>query len=188
MKRFLLIAAITCCTLAAQESGAEQKEEGDKYAVWKWANFAILAVALGYLASKHLPAFFAARTSEIQKGIAEAQQMKRDAEQRAAAMDARMSALGAEVEKLRAASQAEMQQESERIRAETAAEMKKLEEHTALEIESAGKTARRQLREYAADLALELAEKRVRARLDGATEAALVENFVNDLARQGSKN
>jgi len=184
MKRLpwlLVLTAVVCC---AQEPGAAE----DKYAVWKWINFLILAGGLGYLMAKNLPAFFQSRTASIQKGIAEAQLMKQDAERRAADMDRRMSALGAEIDKFRAASQAEMQQEGERIRQETAAQIRKLEQQAEVEIESAGKTARRELKSYAADLALDLAEQRVRARLDGKTEAALVDSFVADLKRRESNN
>ena len=184
MKRLpwlLVLTAVVCC---AQEPGAAE----DKYAVWKWINFLILAGGLGYLMAKNLPAFFQSRTASIQKGIAEAQLMKQDAERRAADMDRRMSALGAEIDKFRAASQAEMQQEGERIGRETAAQLKKIEEHAAVEIESVGKTARRQLKEYAAELALGLAEERLRTRIDSATESKLVDDFVRDLESQASQN
>jgi F0F1-type ATP synthase membrane subunit b/b' len=84
-----------------------------------------------------------------------------------------------------------MQQEGERIGRETAAQIKKIEEHAAVEIESVGKTARRQLKEYAAELALGLAEERLRGQMNGAAESKLVDDFVVDLERkaaQGSKN
>ena len=194
MKRLLLILAVGAATLLAQENikvgqkqEAEHAGEGDPLLGWKFANFALLAAGLGYLMSKHLPAFFQSRTSEIQKGIAEAQQMKRDAEKRAAEMDARMAALGSEIDKFRAQSQAEMQQEGDRIRRDTAGAIEKLERQAEMEIESAGKTARRELKEYAANLALDLAEQRIRTNLDAAAETALVQNFVNDLNREGAR-
>jgi F-type H+-transporting ATPase subunit b len=170
---------------AAQETGQEKKEPD---IAWKWANFAILAVVVGYLISKNLPPFFRSRTETIQKGISEAQQMKRDAEKRAAEMDARMSALGAEIETFRAQAHREMDQEGERIRQETARQIERLQQQAGLEIESAGKTARRELKTYAAKLALDLAEQRVRARLDSSAETALVDGFVQDLQQQGSQN
>jgi F-type H+-transporting ATPase subunit b len=191
MRRLLLVAILVCVPLAAQESsGAEPSEPS---AVWKWANFAILAVGLGYLMAKNLPPFFRSRTGEIQKGIAEAQQMKLEAEKRAAEMTEKLKALGADVENFRANTAVEMKEEAERIRRDTVAQMQRLENQAAAEIESAAKTARRELKEYAAELALELAEKNIRARLDGPTEAALVDGFVSDLSsqrasKQGSNN
>jgi F0F1-type ATP synthase membrane subunit b/b' len=44
------------------------------------------------------------------------------------------------------------------------------------------------LKTYAAQLALELAEQRIRGRLDPSTEAGLIDRFVGDLKRQGSRN
>ena len=194
MKR-LLLAVLCVAGLAAQEasrtpveSAPARTEESDKIAVWKWVNFVMLAGGLGYLMAKHLPPFFRTRTGEIQSGIAEAQQKKRDAEKRAAEMDARLNALGAEIEKFRTQAKAEMQLEADRIRRETADQIQKLEQQAAREIEAAGKTTRRELREYAAHLALDRAEQRIRARLDQATEGALVDDFVNNLQRQESQN
>jgi len=194
MKRLLLIAILACVPLAAQEKSetksdtrteSKSEEPGE---IWRWANFVILAAGLGYLMAKHLPPYFQSRTGEIKKGISEAQQMKRDAEKRAAEMDAKLKSLAADVESFRANAATEMQREGERIRQDTAAQIQRLEDQAAVEIESATKTARRELKEYAADLALELAEQRIRVRLDGAAESALVDGFVSDLSKQGSKN
>lgn len=183
MKRALILVILSAATLAA----ADTASPAEISPVWKWANFAILAVLLGYGMAKGLPPLFKSRTKEIQQGISEAQQMKQDAEKRSAEMDARLNALGADIERFRTQSAAEMQQEGERISRETAAQIKKIEQQAAVELESVGKTARRQLKEYAAELALGLAEERLRARIDSATESALVDDFVRDLERQSSQ-
>lgn len=183
MKRALVLVLLSAATLAAADEGSSTEVSP----LWKWANFAILAVGLGYLMAKSLPGIFTSRTTEIQKGISEAQQMKLDAERRSAEMDARLNALGADIEKFRTQSAAEMQQEGERISRETAAQIKKIEQQAAVELESVGKTARRQLKEYAAELAMGLAEERLRARMDNATESALVDDFVRDLEHQASQ-
>ena len=184
MRRILVLIIFSAATLAA----AEAESSSEPSPLWKWANFAILAVGLGYLMAKNLPAVFSSRTKEIQKGISESQQMKQDAERRSAEMDSRLNSLGADIERFRVQSAAEMQQEGERIGRETAAQLKKIEEHAAVEIESVGKTARRQLKEYAAELALGLAEERLRTRIDSATESKLVDDFVRDLESQASQN
>ena len=179
----------------AQEHPAQEKEGAahaekseDKWIVWKWANFALLAAGLGYLLAKNLPPFFRSRTESIQKGITEAQQMKRDAEKRAEEMDQRMSALGVEVERFRVQAHGEMEQEGERIRQETNTQIGKIQRQAEQEIESAAKAARRELKTYAAKLAFELAEKRIRASVDDRIEAALADDFVRDLQKQGLRN
>jgi F-type H+-transporting ATPase subunit b len=199
MKRLLLVSILLVGAAAwvdaqeARESTSHSEESNEPGMIWRWANFIILAAGLGYLASKHLPTFFRSRTESIQKGIAEAQEMKRESEQRAKGMDARMSALGSEIERFRTQAHAEMEQESARIRQETAQQIEKLQQQAEQEIESAGKVARRELKTYAAELALNLAEQRIKARLDAGTEAGLVDGFVDDLKRQsvpqqGSQN
>jgi F-type H+-transporting ATPase subunit b len=193
MRQLLLaVFLLTICDgrLPAQETATQ--ETGDPWIVWKWANFLILAGGIGYLISKTLPPFFQSRTTEIKKGIAEAQQMKRDAEQRVAEMQARMDALGAEIDRFRTQSQAEMEQEGQRIRGETSRQIQKLQVQAEQEIESAAKTARRDLSAYAADLALKLAEQRIRTRLGPEVETSLVGGFIDDLKQQnlqqGSQN
>ena len=122
-----------------------------------------------------------------QKGIAEAQKIRQDAEQRAAAVEAKTRSLSADIDRLRAESKAEMQQEGERIRQDTAAQIARLQQKADEEIDAAGKAARRELRAYAAKLALDLAEQRVRARVDGGAGDALTAGFIRDLERE-SKN
>lgn len=187
MRRWLLVGALllTATTfLAAQEKpGSNEPAIG-----WKWANFVILAVGLGYLVSKTMPPIFRTRTGVIQKGIAEARAIKEDADRRAAAVEAKTRTLGDDIERFRSESKIEMQQESERIRQDTAAQIARLEQKAAQEIEAAGATARRELKIYAAKLALDLAEQRVRARLDAATEQALVDGFLKDLQGRESNN
>jgi F-type H+-transporting ATPase subunit b len=92
------------------------------------------------------------------------------------------------VERLRTESQVEMQQEGERIRQETAHQMERLQQQATQDLDAAGKNARRELKAYAATLALQLAEQRVRARLNTDTESALVDGFVRDLQKQESQN
>jgi len=153
---------------------------------WKWVNFGLLALGLGYLMGKALPPFFKSRTSDIQKDILEAQATKRDAEARAAAIEQRVSALGADIAAFKSQSQSEMEQEAARIRQETTHLIEKVKKQAALEIESAGKAAQRDLKSYAAQLSLDLAEQRIRARLDAKTENGLVDDFVSGLKSEAA--
>jgi F-type H+-transporting ATPase subunit b len=166
--------------LRAQEGGGMPEPS----AGWKWANFVLLVVGLGYLIAKTLPPLFKSRTEEIQKGIAEARAIKQDADKRAAEVDARTATLGADIERFRVEAKAEMQQEGERIRQETAGQIARLENQAQQEIEISGKIARRELKSYAAKLSLDLAEQRVRERLTPKTEQELVDAFIQDLERR----
>jgi F-type H+-transporting ATPase subunit b len=183
MSRFSSVAILLlsgAAWLSAQESGGPPEPAVG----WKWANFVILVAGLGYLIAKTLPPLFKSRTEEIQKGIAEARAIKQDADRRAADVEARTRTLGADIERFRVEAKAEMQQEGERIRQETAAQIARLEQQAQQEIEMSGKIARRELKSYAAQLSLDLAEQRVRERLDAATEQGLVDAFIQDLERE----
>jgi F-type H+-transporting ATPase subunit b len=183
----ILLALMLATAMYAQEKQekAEEPVTKDEMIVWKWANFILLAAGAGYLLSKHLPPYFKSRTGDIQKDITEAQATKQAADKRAAEMDARLNSLAADIEKFRAQAKVEMEQEAARIRQETAHQIEKLQKQAEQEIESAGTLATRELHAYAAKLSLDLAEQRIRTRLDAATEAGLVDDFTKDL---GSRN
>ena len=68
---------------AAPAGEAAKEESREPSAALKWGNFIVLAAGLGYLIGKSLaPAIYRKRTAEIQKDIAEAQAIKKDAEAR----------------------------------------------------------------------------------------------------------
>jgi F0F1-type ATP synthase membrane subunit b/b' len=145
MKRLLIMVLLAAgTTLFAQEpaehegKAEEAKGEIEVPDSLKWANFALLAIGLGYMLVKLLPKSFADRTASIQKDIKEAQALKADAEKRAALVEAKVAALGADVEKFRVESAKEMADEGERIRQETAAHIQRMGEQATLEIWSGG--------------------------------------------------
>jgi F-type H+-transporting ATPase subunit b len=148
---------------------------------WKWANFAILAIGLGYLINKNAGPFFAARSQQISQDMVASQEARRQAEARAAEVDRRLAALDSEIAALRAESQREIQAESERWSRQTASEIAKIKTNAEQEIASAGKAARTELKRYSAELAVGLAEQRLRARMTAETQQALVRGFVRDL-------
>lgn len=186
MRRILLAAMLMFgATAIHAQDNIEEPISRDEMLVWKWANFVILAAGAGYLLSKHLPPYFKSRTAEIKKDITEAQATKQAAEQRAAEMDARLNSLAADIENFRSQSRMEMEREAARIRQETVQQIEKLHKQAEVEIESAATLATRELHAYASRLSLDLAEQRIRTRLDAATEAGLVDDFTKDL---GSRN
>jgi len=175
----VLMLGLSCCLLA-QEGGAAA-EPGDPWLGWKWANFAILAAGLGYLIYKHVPALFAQRSQEIQQGIQEAAKVQKEAEGRAAAIERRLVGLEKEVESLRETGRAEIAAEGERIKAETERRLRSIREQSAQEIALMSRGIRDELRNFSAELALDLAQARIRARMTKETEDRLVDGFVQDL-------
>lgn len=163
----------------AAESGAQEQKEPSE--IWKWANFLILAGGIGYLIAKNAPAFFAARSRQIVEDMTGAQKLREEADARAADVDRRLANLDADIAALRSESQAEVAAETERLKAHSAAEMAKIQVQVKQEIDTAGKAARMELRRYAAHLAIELAQRKIEARMTPETEDRLVRGFVQDL-------
>jgi F-type H+-transporting ATPase subunit b len=164
---------------AAQEDHVA-KEERDLNG-WKWANFVVLVGLLGYLIAKNAPAFFQSRTSEIQKGIAEATALKQKAEAQSREIAQRLAGLDAEINKMRTEASHELHAEGARIHAETEQMLAKIHSQAEQDITSAGKAARQALKAHAAALAVELAEDKLRARLNAERQNTLVDGFVKDL-------
>lgn len=168
---------------AAEQHGSAQSQPD--LTNWKWANFALLAGALGFLIAKNAGPFFASRSQEIRKGIDEAKQLRADAEARAAAIDARLANLGVEIESIKRAASAEAEAESERVLRQTERDIAKVRAHAEQEITAALKAAQADLRRHSAQLALELAQQKVRARITPADQDSLVKSFVSGIKTAG---
>ena len=193
MKHLLLVGILGCWQLAGQEHGmapassehpAAAAHDGGKEApgpIWKWANFAMLAVGLGYMIGKHAPSYFSGRDAEIQKGIEEAKAMSRDAEAQVAEITKRIAGLDSEIAGMKESAKEEMQREASRIGEETAQILRKIEEQGQNEIQSATKAARQELKSYSAGLALQLASEKLRGQLTPEADAALVASFLKEL-------
>lgn len=194
MRRLVLILALAATGIWAQEHGAAPAAEhgapaehgsgGPKEVSiwWKWANFAVLAGGLGYLIAKNAPAFFAARNEEIRKGLEEGAELQREANARTAAMEARLRNLETEIAELRTKAKSEIATEGERVKAETTAAMTKIQAHAESEIAAAAKNERAVLKTYAADLALKMAEEKLRGRIDSPADAQLIQGFLKGLS------
>jgi F0F1-type ATP synthase membrane subunit b/b' len=190
MKRWLWIGLFVVVTLtpaySAQIAKSERMEEAEteKLAGWKWANFALLVAGLGYFFVKKAPAFFNARTEEIQKAIKDATGLKMDADFRSSEIDKRMATLAEEVQKLRAVARADMEHEGQRIEAETRATLQRIHEHTLREIESLNQQAALAVREHAVRLATELAVTELRERPDQIDQNELIRGFSEDVLKE----
>lgn len=171
-----------------QESPAstEKTEQGDPWIWWKWANFAILAFGLGYLIRKHVPPIFRKQSDEIQSALAEAAKIKHEAALYAASVEQRLANLQREIENLRETAHADMAAESERIRIATEHHVRRIREQSVQEIELMTRGAKAEIRKYAAELAIGLAEQRIRTRMNPATQENLVSGFLHDLHQRAT--
>ncbi len=194
--RLAALAAAAALTIAVPAVCAEPQETqkshagegghggGENLALWKLANFILLAGLGGWLIAKKGGGFYRARTEEIQRGIAEAARMREDAEARFAEMERRLGALGTEIENLRQQAEREWSAESDRLRRQAEESVRKIQAQAEQEIAAAGKSASQSLRAYSADLAVRLAEDKLRQRLTPDADTALVEAAIRELRRR----
>jgi F-type H+-transporting ATPase subunit b len=191
MRRTILAVALglALASYALPQDSAAQKqdtEQGDQWIWWKWANFLILAGGLGYLIRKNVPPLFREQSEEIQSALAEAAKIKEEATAYAAGIEARLGNLQSEIEKLRVSAHSDMAAESERIRHETDHHLQRIREQTAQEIELMTRAAKDELRKYAAELAIGLAEERIRFRMNSDTQQDLAKSFLHDLRERAT--
>ena len=187
MKRIAaLLLGLGLC-LAPLSLAQEGKEAGKKGAMaepsiaWEWGNFIVLAGLLGYIAAKQGGPFFQSRAAEIRKGICDAEKIKAESDAKVSAINSKLGRLDSEIASLREAAGTERRAAEQRLKEETQREIQRIAAHAEAETETAGKSERVALQRYAAKLALELAETKVRARMNPNAEDALVQAFVHGL-------
>ncbi len=166
---------------------AEEAEHGSSELTYKWINFAILAAAIGYLIVKFMLPALRTRASVIQQDLAESAATVKKAEDQVSQLTAKLNNFDAEIAEIRTRSVAEREAEAQRIAAQTEAMLGKVRAQQEYEISSYAQVGESQLRAYTIEKALELAQARLAAQTDPATQGALVNAFVADLARQEAR-
>jgi len=148
-------------------------------------NFAIVVAVIWWASKKNLPAMFRHRTASIQKAVEEARRASEDANRRLAEIESRLGHLDNEIAQMRAMSEKEAALEEERSKTAAEEEARRIVESAEQEIAAAAKAARRDLKSYAADLAVSLAAKQIR--VDPATDQELLRRFTQQLSTDGTK-
>ncbi len=146
-------------------------------------NFAIVFVTVGTVMKKKLPGTFRNRTEAIQKQIEEARKASEEARQRLAEVEGRLSRLDAEINQMRREAEENAQAEEKRVLAAAQEERHRIVASTEQEIAMAANAARRDLKAYAAELAVDLAEKKIQVGKD--TDVTLVREFTTQLGKDG---
>jgi F-type H+-transporting ATPase subunit b len=148
---------------------------------WKFFNLFVFIGLLFYVLRRPLSESLVARREAIRRELARAQEEKTAALAKLEEVRARLAHLDSEVEAIRAQAQREAAEERERIARATEEEMQKLRDHAQREIEGAGKAARQELRRYAAEQSVRLAEELIRRDMRAEDDARLMGNYVESL-------
>jgi F-type H+-transporting ATPase subunit b len=150
---------------------------------WKIINTALFVIGLGWLLAKYAPRFFNARSADIQKAIQDATGLRIEAEFRYSEIDRKMATLADEIRKMREQAATAMERAHQRFRHETGLEVEHIRHNTQAEIEALRKEAADHLRRHTAQLALDVAERRLRERFVSEDPTPLIDDFIRLLER-----
>jgi F-type H+-transporting ATPase subunit b len=158
---------------------------GHEESIWpqvgKIVNFAILVGTLVYFARKPLAEYLASRGAQVRSELVAAEALKKSAAAQIAEMDARLQALPAELDALKARGQQEIAAEEKRIRELAETERARLLEQASREIEQRTRVATRELIEHAASLAVGVAQTKIRAQITDADQTRLVDRYLAEV-------
>jgi F-type H+-transporting ATPase subunit b len=152
--------------------------------IYEVINFLIIVLAIGVPLFRFLPRYLRNRKQKLSDDIESARRATEDANARLSAVEAKLSSLGEEIQKFRSEVDAESLQDEARIKASLAEESARIVEAAEQEIGMAAAQARRGLRHFAADLAIDQAAKQLI--LTPETDRALIAEFVGDVVHNGA--
>lgn len=177
------ICILTPATLLAAEEGAG--EGGALLMAGRIFNICLVAFVLVWIGRKPLLEFFASRTQSIREQLEAAESARKEAEARLEEMQARMSNLDRELQEIRDAAEGEARAEYQRLVAEAERDAEKIVARARQEIEGMTRSAHQELKAHAADLAVQLAEEKIRKEISDEDQARLFGGIVRQLGGRG---
>ena len=151
--------------------------------IYDFINLALIVLAIGIPLFRFLPRFLRNRAQKLSEDIESARKTTEDANARLSAVEAQLSSIGEEIAKFRAEVERESLADEARIKSTLKEESERIVSAAEQEIAAAAAQARRGLRNFAADLAVDQATKQIV--LTPETDRALIAKFVGDVAGKG---
>ena len=166
-----------------EEAAAAEAPHGQTVlqTVAKLANFAILAGVLVYFLRTPIRTYLQSRATAIRSDLVAASEMRATATAQLAEIERKLQSLPAELTALKAQGAQDVAAEQARIAQAAALERERLIEQTRREIAMRLQVARRQLTEHAAQLAVQVAEERIRRTITPDDQLRLVERYTEQL-------
>jgi F-type H+-transporting ATPase subunit b len=149
------------------------------------ANFLVLAVLVGWLLVKTLPKTFRDRNTAIQRHLVNARTVTEEAHARLSSVEDRLSKLDEQIAAIRAQAEKDSALDEERIKAGVEEEKRKILTAADQEITAATALARRQIQQYAAELAIDQAAHKLVVTAE--TDRLIVQSFARRLTGDDSK-
>ncbi len=142
-------------------------------------NLLVLVIAVAYFLMKALPKTFRNRSTDIQKKLVDARTATEEATARLNTVEARLSKLDEQIAGFRTQAEADSKRDEQRIKANIEEEKGKILAAAEQEIAAATTQAQRQIQQYAAELAIEHAARKLVVSAE--TDRLLVESFAHRL-------
>ncbi len=149
------------------------------------ANFIVLAALVGWFLLKTLPKTFRDRTTAIQKNLVDARTATEEASARLRSVEERLSKLDEQIAALRTQADKDSVHDEQRIKASIEEDKQKIIATAEQEIAAATALAHRQLQQYAAELAIDQAARKLVVTAE--TDRLLVQSFAKRLTGDDSK-
>jgi F-type H+-transporting ATPase subunit b len=154
--------------------------------VFEAVNFIIIILAIVIPIARIVPRMLRQRSETLNRDIQTAREATADANARLSAVEAKLAGLGAEIQKYRDQVEQESREDEKRIKATIEEETARIIAAAEQEITMAAAQARRGLRLFAANLAIEQAEKQIV--LTPETDRALITEFIAEVSNHGAGN
>jgi F-type H+-transporting ATPase subunit b len=151
--------------------------------LFEYLNFAVLAGAIIFGLRKYLPKTFRASREDLQRRLADARAATQQANERLAAIEQRLARLDEEIAAISKQAEKDSIEDEARIKASIEAERKRIVESVSRDIAAASSAAQRELKRFAAGLAVDRAAQRMA--LTKEDDRTLVQEFAQSLSRQG---
>jgi F-type H+-transporting ATPase subunit b len=141
-------------------------------------NFLVFAGGLFLLLKGALSAAFRARTKEVEERLAQAEQDRLEGEAQLRNLETRMAGLQAELDGILSKAEADAEAEKARILEAARAEAAQITAQAQADITAHQRAAEAELRALVVELAVEGAEQRLRAQLQGASASTAVDRAI----------
>lgn len=151
--------------------------------LWKFLNLAIFTGAGIYVLRKPINQALLARREAIQQELIDAQQQREQALARVAEADSLLGRLEEDVHTIQEQAREEAKSEQQRIAASTEREMEKLKQQAQRDMETADKLARKELRQFLAEMSVQMARESIRTQMRPEDDAALIRESIGELRR-----
>ena len=171
-------------TPRAPESEQDGKRERREL-IYKFINLALLVGALAYVLRKPVADFFAQRSASIRIGLEEGRKALAASQAQLKTVEEKLQHLEEEIAAFKTSAAQEMEAERQRWKQAEAEEVEKILQAARARTEVATRAARLELKSYAAEQAVELAEEIIRQRLDEAGRKKLVGEFLAQVESRG---